>query len=448
MKNNNKQRLFEVMGKVDSSFKPKLNETYGTADPLGANKAKHIQENNQTDEFFPITTPLGSEDDKLFVSIVNQGIDSHLEGFTKSKFSQQGGRRIFNFHVSELPILLRRLEELGTEEALSWKDDIENYEDDSVNEIFGLSQKEKDTKALKQKIDQAKYEISKSSPAATAFAQPGANNTGDQIRQLMNVRLNMLKKTMPTVAELLPKLFDANQGYARATSGNVNGLVLSNWYFVVGNNGKIELDGNGNTIDGHDKEYLNQQLDKLLGQPLKEEDNLNNGFNLSDYFSNIWSKDKHLIDKVMSDPNLKAKYGKYLIMSPEEWSTIGQNELRQLWDDWNADSNDVVNEQSPKGGGVNPKYTHFAILKGISPNVDGKIVNGWDYSGYDQDELRSAKREYFFNDIQDMQINPKNVNIVTTKHLQKKGVNPFDFNYWYLSQKPENQQFNKLIYTM
>lgn len=106
-----------------------------------------------------------------------------------------------------------------------------------------------------------------------------------------------------------------------------------------------------------------------------------------------------------------------------------------------------ISEESPKGGGVNPKYSHFAVLKNISPEVNGKIVNGWDYSGYDPAELREFKRDYFMEDIKDMQINPKNVNIVTTKHLQKMGINPFDFNYWYLSQNPENQKFNELIYT-
>jgi hypothetical protein len=85
--------------------------------------------NETTDDIFPITVPIGSEDDKLFTSIVNQGIDSHLEGFTKSKFGVKGGeRRVFNFDKSELPILLRRLEELGTEEALQWKNDIETYD--------------------------------------------------------------------------------------------------------------------------------------------------------------------------------------------------------------------------------------------------------------------------------------------------------------------------------
>ena len=79
-------------------------------------------------EFLPIDTPINSADYKLFAGIVNQGIDSHLEGFTKSKFekSARPGRFLFNFHKSELPILLRRLEEEGTEEADSWAEDIKN----------------------------------------------------------------------------------------------------------------------------------------------------------------------------------------------------------------------------------------------------------------------------------------------------------------------------------
>jgi len=113
MKKDSKQRLFEVMSRLDSNFKPKLNESNLLV--TGEN------------EYFPITTPMGSNDDVLFTSIVNQGIDSHLEGFTKSNFDVSGNRRIFNFHNSEIPILLRRLEEIGTDEALQWKDDIENF---------------------------------------------------------------------------------------------------------------------------------------------------------------------------------------------------------------------------------------------------------------------------------------------------------------------------------
>jgi hypothetical protein len=214
MKQNDKQRLFEVMTRLDKTFKPKLNEetfrdknfkfhegdevtflkdgkqidgiisdydyhmmtwkpTYNidymqdgrkmtiigvsedniTLKKSGSeeeyqkrfnqNKMIHkmqdgLEEEANNNQYFPITTPVSSEDDKLFTGLVNQGIDSHLEGFTKSTFdvkdSGLGKRRVFNFHTSELPILLRRLEELGTEEALQWKDDIENY-DNNINEM-------------------------------------------------------------------------------------------------------------------------------------------------------------------------------------------------------------------------------------------------------------------------------------------------------------------------
>lgn len=87
-------------------------------------------------EYLEITTPIGSHDFKLFKSVVNQGIDSHLEGFTKSKFDpymQDGQRRMcFNFHKSELPILLRRLEAMDDEEAYSWAQDIRDSE--NINE--------------------------------------------------------------------------------------------------------------------------------------------------------------------------------------------------------------------------------------------------------------------------------------------------------------------------
>lgn len=162
MKNvNTKQRLFEMMSRVDKSFKPKLNEWGDENDPEYNNNPNNFEQtepvydntkkdekntkqtyvsdyfknkkestNENVEEFFPITTPLASEDAKLFTKAIDLGIDSHLEGFTKSKFSKKADRLVLNFAKSELPILLRRLEEIGTEEALDWKSDIENYNED------------------------------------------------------------------------------------------------------------------------------------------------------------------------------------------------------------------------------------------------------------------------------------------------------------------------------
>tara|TARA_Y100001963_G_C6657440_1_gene388763 strand:- start:211 stop:498 length:288 start_codon:yes stop_codon:yes gene_type:complete len=57
-----------------------------------------------------------SDDFKLFQEVINQGIDSRLEAFTKSKFEIKKehlvNRLYMEFHESEIQILLRRLEEL------------------------------------------------------------------------------------------------------------------------------------------------------------------------------------------------------------------------------------------------------------------------------------------------------------------------------------------------
>jgi hypothetical protein len=95
-------------------------------------------------DFFPIETPYNSEDYKLMKAVVNKGIDSRLEGFTKSEFKKSpnfNNKFLWNIAVSELPILYRRLEELyeetGNEDYLSFKEDVQNVADVSLNAIAG-----------------------------------------------------------------------------------------------------------------------------------------------------------------------------------------------------------------------------------------------------------------------------------------------------------------------
>jgi hypothetical protein len=83
------------------------------------------------EEFIQISTPIGSADFELFKNVINIGIDSHLEAFIKSKFEKKDDRYYFNFHVSEKPILLRRLQEMAdateNENIEMWIEDIKNY---------------------------------------------------------------------------------------------------------------------------------------------------------------------------------------------------------------------------------------------------------------------------------------------------------------------------------
>lgn len=130
MKKDSRQRLFEVMKRVAPDFTGKaLNEE------IESTQDKQIEQEKNRD-YLPITAPVGSPDDQLFSEIIKQTTDANLEGFTKSKFeiknALDGNRKIFNFHREEVPILLRRLEELGTPEALKWKEDIEKYQDTPV----------------------------------------------------------------------------------------------------------------------------------------------------------------------------------------------------------------------------------------------------------------------------------------------------------------------------
>lgn len=109
-------------------------------------------------------------------------------------------------------------------------------------------------------------------------------------------------------------------------------------------------------------------------------------------------------------------------LSPEQQEFIkgemnaegGNNELI----DNSSDINEVKND-------INPKYTHFAALKS-----NNKIVNGWDYNGIESDELKQFKKDYFFDDITQIGVDPREVAIYTKRTLEKRGVNPFDMNNW------------------
>lgn len=80
-----------------------------------------------------------------------------------------------------------------------------------------------------------------------------------------------------------------------------------------------------------------------------------------------------------------------------------------------------INNSASENGG----YTHYAVSK-----TSGKIVNGWDYEGYEPSELRQFKKDYFIDDLKDMGFNPKNVKILTLKGLQREGIDPNDDNNW------------------
>lgn len=93
-------------------------------------------------DFFPIETPYSSEEYKIMQSVVNKGIDSHLEAFTKSEFKKSpsfNNKFLWNIHNSELPILYRRLEELynetGNDDYQSFLDDVKSVAGGEIDEM-------------------------------------------------------------------------------------------------------------------------------------------------------------------------------------------------------------------------------------------------------------------------------------------------------------------------
>ena len=73
----------------------------------------------------------------------------------------------------------------------------------------------------------------------------------------------------------------------------------------------------------------------------------------------------------------------------------------------------------------NQNYSHFAVNKNT-----GKIVNGWDYKGYDPSELRQFRKDYFINDLVEYGFNPSEYKILTGKMLKKMGTDPDDNSNW------------------
>ena len=66
----------------------------------------------------------------------------------------------------------------------------------------------------------------------------------------------------------------------------------------------------------------------------------------------------------------------------------------------------------------NTEYTHLAVNK-----FTNLIVNGWDYSNEDPQDLKQFKNDYFIIDLKDYGFNPKVYKIITSKFAAKNGIN-------------------------
>jgi len=198
-----------------------------------------------------------------------------------------------------------------------------------MDEVFGWSQKEKDVKGNQQKIEQAKQEIQKY-PPSHLWAQPGRNNTPEAIKQLIDTRINMAKQYMPTLAELMPDLFDLSQGFFNIPTIHagkpLDGVLPIKWGLYL----KGE-DGNVNNDIAVQK--LNQELDALGQNELQEEnqylddsDQNTKTLNIGDEILNLINK----IDDMRKTTSLGSKVDYYYRVSRQALKDFHDNEYTNI----------------------------------------------------------------------------------------------------------------------
>lgn len=102
----------------------------------------------------------------------------------------------------------------------------------------------------------------------------------------------------------------------------------------------------------------------------------------------------------------------------------GEEKLQEV-DGYGVSDHMDKGEEKLQEGINNQEYTHYAVNK-----TTNKIVNGWDYNGYDPAELRQFKKDYFIADLLDYELDPKQYTILTRNSLIQRGINPDDDANW------------------
>lgn len=108
-----------------------------------------------------------------------------------------------------------------------------------LNELFGLSKKEKIERELKEKIEKAAAEAKKYQ-VTRLVGQPGGENAEESNKNMatiVNIRIKEAMQQMPTLAELIPSWFEIKKDSTNAARVNYKGhdsIIPSNFYFITG----------------------------------------------------------------------------------------------------------------------------------------------------------------------------------------------------------------------
>ena len=343
MKQDSKQRLVEVMTRLDKTFKPKLSEGFGgkTDDPTKEEMMGFL-----TNEFQGLVDPMETDAN-------NFDMEAAIYWFANHFHSGQWSNLYSVLSTSEFRPgpMQRSIDDLESGTATEMYNGLvqkyggekQQYAAEDVDEVFGWSGKEKDAKANQQTIEAAKQEIQKY-PPSHIFGQPGRNSAPQDDKNLMSVRLNMAKQYMPTLAELMPQLFDLTQGYGdmvQIYNGKpLKGLVPSNWYYFL-------RGGEGYLDNEQAVRKLNQEID-ALGQKMGLGENIHN----------------NIYDGGILNSKNTAGYNPDATNTPKtpDALTVGHNIYREVKDLINSQVGDEV----WGGGAENALKFYVKVLEGLS----------------------------------------------------------------------------------
>lgn len=161
------------------------------------------------------------------------------------------------------------------------------------------------------------------------------------------------------------------------------------------------------TVEGEKVVYINDNLQRAV-----------DGINIKPEDFRAIARERYQIDLAnLHEMAMKKANGNVIRLTESDFYKMINNAVMSCLNE------EMINNDS--------SYTHYAVNK-----TTGKIANGWDYSGYEPDELRQFKKDYFYEDLADNGFNPKDYRILTRKSLTKMGINPNDNASW------ENLKFN------
>ena len=190
---------------------------------------------------------------------------------------------------------------------------------------------------------------------------------------------------------------------------------------------RMPINSNGESVSGIDSEIksLLNKLKSELGAKINEG---NLSWKEMDRYakaiSNLTGTDSNAVKNFIEDNDLDAK-------KLYSYAKSGKSEDRMnfatalVGNPGNKYEKMIITKfglkESINEGKVNKKYTHFIVNKKTN-----KILNGFDYKGLDN----SSIQDYFMEDLKDMDLNKRDVSLLTAKSLMSKNIDPFDWSNW------------------